>query len=65
MSEHTQICPRCQTGKDSYALDPKEPICPNIDRHKDGKCSAFVPLGRMVTNHTVFSPHGLDINKIF
>lgn len=65
MSEHIQICPRCQTGKDTYALDSKEPVCPNIGRHKDGECSAFVPLGRTVTNHTVFSPHGLDINKNF
>ena len=65
MMQQIQLCPVCKTGKETYALDPKEVLCPNIGRHKNGECGAFVPLGQTHDNHTVFSSHGLNINKNF
>ena len=28
-----KLCPKCKTGAESYALDPKSPVCPYLQFH--------------------------------
>ena len=39
-----QLCPKCQTGYDTYLLDNKNPFCPYIHCHKGTSCAMFKPL---------------------
>ena len=39
-----QLCPKCQTGYDTYLLDNKNPFCPYIHCHKGTSCTMFKPL---------------------
>lgn len=39
-----QLCPKCQTGKDSYLLDNKSPFCHYIHLHNGTTCSMFKPI---------------------
>ena len=45
-----QLCPQCQTGKDSYLLDNKSPVCPYIDFHNGKECIKFKPLRTISKN---------------
>lgn len=38
---NTQLCPKCKTGKDSYLLDSKSPICPYLHLHDGKGCAKF------------------------
>ena len=38
------LCPKCKTGRDSYLLDPKSPVCPYLLCHMGISCARFVPL---------------------
>ncbi len=37
-------CPVCLTGKRTYELDKREPMCPYIHCYKDKKCCFFVDM---------------------
>ena len=39
-----QLCPKCQTGYDTYLLDNKNPFCPYIHCHNGTSCAMFKPL---------------------
>ena len=39
-----QLCPKCQTGYDTYLLDNKNPFCPYIHCHNGTRCTMFKPL---------------------
>lgn len=39
-----QLCPKCQTGYDTYLLDDKSPFCPYIHCHNGKSCTMFKPL---------------------
>ncbi len=39
-------CPGCLTGKKTYELDSKEPMCPYIHTYKERKCPYYIPLKR-------------------
>ena len=39
-----QLCPKCQTGYDTYLLDNKNPFCPYIHCHNGTSCTMFKPL---------------------
>ena len=41
---YEQICPKCQTGKYTYELDPEAGECPHIFCCKNGKCPFYIPL---------------------
>ena len=38
------LCPICQTGKETYRLDPHEPFCPYILLHTGSKCPKYRPM---------------------
>ncbi|OQB13481.1 MAG: hypothetical protein BWY15_01778 [Firmicutes bacterium ADurb.Bin193] len=42
--ENKQLCPKCQTGKNSYILDPKSAFCPHIACLNKNECSCFTPM---------------------
>ena len=42
--ENKQLCPKCKTGLESVAVDPKSPVCPYIGCHNGSICAKFVPL---------------------
>ncbi len=44
VTENKQLCPSCQTGKDSYILDEREPCCPYLSSHNGKGCTRFKPL---------------------
>ena len=48
-----QICPKCETGKYTYKLDPKATMCPNISCCKNGKCPFYKPLEKMLKTKTI------------
>ena len=39
-----KLCPHCKTGKCSYELDPRSPVCPYLSCHNGKKCSMFKML---------------------
>lgn len=41
---NNQLCPKCQTGLESYQLDPKSEACPYIASHNGNSCAFFKPL---------------------
>jgi len=38
-----QLCPKCETGKKSYELDPKSTFCPHIACLDKNGCGYFKP----------------------
>ncbi len=47
-----QLCPICQTGKETYELDKKSPCCPYLTCHKLKSCPFFVEIKKPVKNCT-------------
>jgi hypothetical protein len=39
--ENELLCPKCQTGKNSYKLDPKSTFCPHIACLRENRCNFF------------------------
>ncbi len=39
-----QLCPICQTGKETYELDKRSPYCPYIACHNGYKCGKYKHL---------------------
>lgn len=39
-----QICSSCETGKQTYMLDPREPFCPYLHRNNGIACNMYEPL---------------------
>ena len=39
-----QLCPTCQTGKDTYLLDGRNPFCPHLHCHNGTSCTMYQPL---------------------
>ena len=42
--ENEQLCPKCETGKNSYKLDPQSAFCPHIACLNKNECSFFSPM---------------------
>ncbi len=41
-------CPKCLTGKETYELDSREPMCPYIHTYnKKRKCPYYAPLNEL------------------
>lgn len=36
-----ELCPKCKTGKYTYELDKRSPMCPYIGCHNGKKCSMY------------------------
>lgn len=36
-----KLCPKCETGAQSYRLDPKSPVCPYLEYHNGKSCPFF------------------------
>ena len=39
-----KLCPRCKTGKLTYELDRRTPVCPYINCYSGKKCAMFEAL---------------------
>ena len=39
-----KLCPKCKTGKYTYELDRRSPVCPYIGCHNGKKCPMYVKL---------------------
>ena len=39
-----KLCPKCKTGAESYALDPKSPVCPYLPFHNGTTCKFFTVM---------------------
>ena len=39
-----KLCPKCKTGKYTYELDKRSPVCPYIGCHNGKKCHMYVKL---------------------
>ena len=39
-----KLCPKCKTGKYTYELDKRSPMCPYIDCYNGKKCPMYVKL---------------------
>ena len=39
-----QKCPSCETGRQSYMFDKREPFCPYIHLNKGNTCIMYAPL---------------------
>ncbi len=42
-----QLCPVCQTGKETYELDQRSPCCPYIACHNGTKCGWYKKIESM------------------
>lgn len=40
-TDNVLLCPNCQTGKESYLLDSKSPVCPYLHFHAGQSCIKF------------------------
>ena len=38
------LCPKCKTGKYTYELDRRSPVCPYIGCYSGKKCPMYVKL---------------------
>ena len=39
-----KLCPKCKTGKYTYELDKRSPVCPYIGCYRNKRCSMFVRI---------------------
>lgn len=39
-----KLCPKCKTGKYTYELDRRSPVCPYIGCYSGKKCPMYVKL---------------------
>lgn len=39
-----KLCPTCQTGRDTYILDNKNPFCPYLHFHDGTNCKMYKKL---------------------
>lgn len=58
-----QICSSCETGKQTYMLDPREPFCPYLHLNNGIACNMYEPLKKeeQVKNHKEEYPNEKQI----
>ncbi len=39
-----KLCPKCQTGKDSYNIDNQSTVCPYLEYNNGQRCEMYVKL---------------------
>ena len=39
-----ELCPKCETGRDTYLLDSKASFCPYLSMHNGSTCAKFRPM---------------------
>ena len=68
-----KLCPKCKTGKYTYELDRRSPVCPYIGCYSGKKCPMYVKLekpqkggfwGRIFGNGKVIPPRKQVYNGI-
>lgn len=38
------LCPDCKTGRESYTIDEKSPVCPYFECYNGYSCTFFTPM---------------------
>ena len=48
--ETEKLCPTCETGKNSYILDGRNPFCPYLNLHDGTNCKMYQKMNKSHTD---------------